>query len=113
MRQHEFPSDIAACVEHCRDCQSICLSMATGHFVEPGSRHPRHEHLRIMLICARTCGLAADVMATGVPLHQQICAACADICDACITSCRDFDGMEDCIEACERCKECCEAVISK
>lgn len=113
MRLHEFPPDIAACIEHCRHCQSLCLGMATGHCLEPGSRHLRHEHLRIMLICARICGLVADVMSSGVPLHRQICAACADTCGACITSCRDFDDMEEYLEAFERCKECCEAMISK
>ena len=101
---------MTACIEHCRQCELVCLSMATGHCLEKGGRHVEPEHLRTMLVCARVCSTAAEVMITGSSLHARTCAVCAEICDACIASCRQLDDMEECIEACTRCKESCEAM---
>ncbi|ANQ84923.1 four-helix bundle copper-binding protein [Azoarcus olearius] len=102
--------EMSTCIEDCRACELVCLSMATGHCLEKGGRHTEPDHLRTMLVCARVCALAAEVMATGSSLHRQVCAVCADICDACISSCRDLDEMDACIDACERCKNSCEAM---
>ncbi|NMG65920.1 four-helix bundle copper-binding protein [Azoarcus indigens] len=113
MAQSELSSEMMACIQACRHCQRICLNMATGHCLEKGGRHVEPEHLRTMLVCAEICGTAADVMTTGSTLHRQVCAVCADICDACISSCRDLDEMDECIDACERCKDSCEAMTSE
>ena len=102
--------EMLQCIESCRRCDLICLSMATGHCLHMGGRHVEPEHLRTMVVCARACALAAEVMTTGSSLHRQVCATCADICDACISTCRDLDRMELCIDACKRCKEDCEAM---
>lgn len=112
MTHSELDPQITDCIKQCRLCQRICLNFATGHCLEMGGRHTEPEHLRTMLVCAQVCGLAADVMAMGSTLHRQVCAVCADVCDACIASCADLDGMEACIHACERCKEGCEAMTS-
>jgi hypothetical protein len=109
---HGLSAETMACIEQCRFCELVCLGMATGHCLEKGGRHSEPEHLRTMLICARICGTAAEAMSTGSPLHRRICALCADICDACIASCRDLDGMADCIEACRGCRDSCEAMSS-
>lgn len=103
--------EMEACIATCRECQRICLNMATGHCLALGGRHALPEHLGTMLICAQMCGTAADVMTMNSSLHRQVCAVCADICDACITSCDDLDGMEDCVDVCRRCKTECEAMV--
>lgn len=101
-----------ACIALCRHCEFVCLNMATGHCLEKGGRHVEPEHLRTMLVCTRVCALAAEVLSTGSGLHRQVCAVCADVCDACMSSCRDLDEMEECIDACKRCKDACEAMTS-
>ncbi|MCK0512602.1 four-helix bundle copper-binding protein [Aromatoleum buckelii] len=111
-QQTTLSPEMLACIELCRRCQMVCLSMATGHCLEKGGRHVEPEHLRTMIVCAEICQTAANVMATNSTLHRQVCAVCADICDACISSCRDLDEMEECIFACERCKNSCEAMTS-
>ena len=113
MAHPPLPSNVVSCIDQCRQCQLVCLNQVTGHCLEKGGRHTEPEHVRTMLVCAWVCGLAADVMSTNSTLHRQICAVCADICDACITSCRDLDDMDECIQACERCKDSCEAMTSK
>lgn len=110
MNKHPLSPEIAACIEQCDQCYRICLAMATGHCLEKGGHHIDPEHLRTMLVCAEICRSAAYVMISGSSLHRQVCAVCADICDACITSCRELDDMEACIHACERCKNSCEAM---
>ena len=104
-------TEMQRCIDTCYECERICLHMATGHCLALGGRHALPEHLSTMLVCARMCGTAAAVMAMNSTLHRQVCAVCADMCDACITSCRDLDDMDACVEVCERCKTECEAMV--
>lgn len=108
MNQRPLSPDLAACIEDCQKCHLVCLNMATGHCLVKGGRHTEPEHLRTLLVCAEVCRTAAYVMITGSGLHRQVCAVCADTCDACISSCRDLDDMKECINACEKCKNSCE-----
>lgn len=110
MNHLAISSELASCISNCTQCHLICLNMATGHCLDSGGPHTEPEHLRTMLVCAEVCRLAAYVMTTGSTLHRQSCALCADVCDACIASCRDLDGMEECVAICQRCKESCEAM---
>ena len=112
-RQAAISPEMSECIELCRHCHFVCLSMATGHCPEKGGWHVEAAHLRTMIVCAEMCQTAANVMTTGSTLHRQVCAVCADICDACISSCRDLDDMEECIHACQRCKDSCEAMTSR
>ncbi|HJV24682.1 MAG TPA: four-helix bundle copper-binding protein [Aromatoleum sp.] len=109
-REMGLSEEMAECIDNCRSCELVCLGMATGHCLRKGGRHVEEDHLRTMIVCARTCALAAEVLTTGSSLHRQMCAVCADVCDACIASCEDLDEMELCIEACRRCKDSCEAM---
>jgi hypothetical protein len=104
--------EMSACIELCRRCHLVCLNMATGHCLEKGGGHVGRGHLRAMIACAELCQTAANVMTIGSPLHRQVCALCANACEACITSCRELDEMEECIFACERCKTSCEAMTA-
>ncbi|MGE5469517.1 MAG: four-helix bundle copper-binding protein [Bacteroidota bacterium] len=110
MSEITLSPEILACIQQCEECHRICLNMATGHCLKKGGRHVETEHLRTMLICAEVCRTAASVMTIGTGLHRQVCAVCADICDACISSCRDLDDMAACIHACQRCKTSCESM---
>lgn len=103
---------MTACINDCNQCHLVCLTMATGYCLEKGGHHIAPEHLRAMLVCAEICRTAAYVLITGSTLHRQMCAVCADMCDACMTSCHDLDGMEECIKACKRCKSSCEEMTS-
>lgn len=113
MAQLALSPELKACIDDCQYCHLVCLAMATGHCLEKGGRHVEPEHLRTMLVCAEICRTAATVMITGSTLHRQMCAVCADTCDACISSCRDLDEMDECIAACERCKNSCESMTSR
>lgn len=98
------------CISNCIQCHLICLNMATGHCIEKGGAHIDPDHLRTMFACAEICRASAYIMTTGSSLHHQMCALCADACEACVNSCKDLDGMDECVRACRRCKESCEAM---
>ena len=72
--------------------------------------HTEREHLTLMLNCAEMCGTAAHFMQAASTLHAEVCALCAKVCGACARSCRQLDGMEDCVAACERCAASCAQV---
>jgi hypothetical protein len=112
MTQFSISQHMSECIELCRRCHLVCLNMATGHCLEKGGAHVEPAHLKTMFACAEICQTAANLMIMGSDLHRQVCAVCADICDACLTSCRKLDEMEECIFACERCKASCEAMTS-
>jgi len=113
MPQLSISLELSACIADCTRCHRVCLNMATNHCLEQGGRHAAPEHLRTMLVCAAVCHTAADVMMTGSPLYHRICGACAEICDACLASCRGLDDMDDCLVACQRCKDSCEVMASE
>lgn len=112
MRQVRLTQEMSDCIELCRRCQLVCLNMATGHCLEKGGPHAEPEHVKTLLVCAEVCQTAANVIATGSLLRERVCALCADACDACLVSCRRLDDMEECIFACERCKDACEAMTA-
>lgn len=110
--QIALSAQMSACIELCRRCQLVCLNIATGHCPGKGGPHVAAEPLRALLACAAVCDAAATLMTIGAPLHRKLCAVCAEACDACISSCRGLDEMEECIFACERCKLSCEAMTA-
>lgn len=60
--------------------------------------------------CAAICQLAAAAMARGSECAQQICALCADICEACGDECAKHTAMQHCqacAQACQRCADEC------
>lgn len=110
MKHDIIDSRMAECIAICWDCHTICLAMATGHCLRMGGAHARPEHLQTMHACADTCQAAANAMIMRSALHKEVCALCADVCDACIASCKDLGEMDECIAACKRCKDSCEAL---
>jgi hypothetical protein len=99
----ETPATIAANLE----CHRICYAMLTTHCIETGGPHVRPQHVRLMLDCAEICKTAADAMSRKSQFHRQLCALCAEVCEACALSCDPLDGMEDCAATCRRCAELC------
>lgn len=101
---------VKQCIDDCLQCRTTCLAMAMGHCLEQGGAHAEREHLSLMLNCAEMCGTAGHFMLAESTLHAEVCALCARVCGACAQSCRQLDGMEDCVSACERCAESCARV---
>lgn len=87
--------------------------MAMTHCLVVGGKHVEPHHFRLMMDCADVCRSTADFMLRESPFHPRTCAVCAEICAACAESCRNLDGMEDCVKDCRRCAESCRAMAAE
>ena len=103
---------MTACIEACLSCYRTCHGMAMQHCLEAGGEHVAPSHFRLMAACAEMCRASAHIMMTGASVHRASCAACADICDACVRDCETLDGMEDCVRACRACAESCRKMAA-
>lgn len=105
-------SDMQHCIDECMSCHQICQQTAMVHCLDAGDMHVEPEHFRLMIGCAEICRTAASLMLSRVPLHEAVCAACAEICDACAESCESIGDMDECAVACRRCAASCRAMAS-
>jgi hypothetical protein len=65
--------------------------------------------IRLDIDCAEICRLATGFMARGSSFAQELCLACADVCEACGKECRKFPmaHCQACADACVRCADEC------
>jgi hypothetical protein len=104
--------DMHASIDTCQSCHAACLGEAMNHCLEAGGEHVEPSHFRIMMDCAQICATTADFMLRGSAHHTHLCRECADICEACATSCETVGGMQGCIDACRRCAESCRKMAA-
>lgn len=97
------------CIEICQECQDTCQETLSEHCLKMGGKHVEKEHVKLMMDCIEACQTAANFMRRGSQLHAYECAACAEICEACVKSCERIGGkeMEHCAEICRRCADSC------
>lgn len=107
MSHNILSESMQRCIDLCRRCHEVCLGMFLRHCVEVGGKHVAPDHARLMIDCATICQTAADFMTSGSHFHARVCGVCADVCEACATSCRELDGMESCVRACSDCAASC------
>lgn len=104
MSHHEHQSCIDACIQCAQECEHCAHACLGEQDVKKMA-----ECIRLDKDCAEVCWSAAGFMSRGSQFVQQICAVCADICEACATQCRKhkMDHCQRCADACERCAEEC------
>jgi hypothetical protein len=98
----------AACIEACNACAGACDHCATACLQEPDPK-PMARCVALDIDCAAACRLAAGAMARDSELASEICALCAQVCDACGDECgkHDMDHCKACAAACRRCADEC------
>ncbi len=100
-------SSMQACIDACTKCHQTCLQMAMTHCLPMGGKHVEPDHFRLMINCAELCQASANLQLSGSVYSSRLCAVCADVCQACADSCRDLDGMDNCLLACDSCAASC------
>ena len=105
-------SNMKDCIELCWECRTACQNTLFTHCLEEGGAHLESGHVRIMADCVQICQAAADSMTRNSPVHQAICAACAEICEACAVSCEELEGehMKKCARLCRDCADSCRTM---
>ncbi len=95
-----------SCIEAFNTCFSRCLKEQAHHDLSGCIRLDRE--------CADICELAVKAMQTDSPFMKQICALCADVCEACGTECQkhDHDHCQACAKSCFACAEQCRSMAA-
>jgi hypothetical protein len=100
------------CIEACNTCADACDHCATACLDE--------EHVASMATCIRNdidcaaiCRLAAGFMARGSVHAKEVCALCAQICEACAAECTKHEQAhcKACAEACTACAKACRTMV--
>src|SRR5262245_51407097 len=107
-QEEEFDADMETCIEHCTECHRICLE-TMQYCLSLGGEHAAAAHIGLLIDCAQICQTSADFMIRGSRLHQETCAACAEICAHCADACAalgaEDEQMQECAEICSQCAE--------
>lgn len=93
------------CAEDCEHCATACLGESTVAELA--------ACIRLDLDCSAACWGAAAFMSRDSQFTNEVCALCAEICDACGAECRkhDMDHCHRCADACEACSEACRRMV--
>jgi hypothetical protein len=70
--------------------------------------------IQLDMECAATCYASAQLMCMGSSHARQLCALCAEICEACGAECAKHEHAhcKECAEACKRCAEECRKMAA-
>ncbi len=104
---NQLSEETRVCIETCLECHATCYGMLMTHCIEMGGEHARPQHVRLMMDCAEICLTAANAMSRKSQFHKQICALCAEVCEACADDCAKLQGMEECVIMCRACAKAC------
>ena len=103
-----------SCIEACNACAEACDHCAASCLKEPDVK-AMARCIALDIDCAEICRLAAGYMSRASECAPDICALCAEVCDACGDECAKHPKMEhcrQCAEACRRCAEECRRMAS-
>ena len=107
-------AQFASCIDPCNAIAIACDHCSTACLAEPDPKHMA-RCIALDMDCAAACRAAAGFMARGSELAGEMCAFCADVCEACGEECGRHEKMEHCracAEACRRCAEECLRMAS-
>lgn len=97
-----------SCIEACNSCADACDHCATACLGESDIK-PMARCIALDIDCAAIRRMAAGYMARGSEFANQLCALCADVCQACGEECakHQYAHCQECAQACRRCAEEC------
>jgi hypothetical protein len=98
-----------SCIDACNACAEACGHCAASCLKEPDVK-AMARCIALDIDCAEICRLATAYMSRASECAQDICALCAEVCEACGEECAKHQKMEhcrQCAKACHRCAEEC------
>jgi hypothetical protein len=109
MAHHQHQS----CIDACNACADACDHCSTACLKEPNVKDMA-QCIRLDMDCAAICRLAASYMARGSDFAKQVCALCADICEACGKECakHQHQHCQECAKACQQCADECRRMAA-
>lgn len=110
----QMSREMRQAIESASNCYQVCKQTIV-HCLQEGGKHVEPDHMKTMMDCAEICQVSTSFMLTNSRWHGQVCGICAEICEACEESCRQFPGdqmMQQCADACRRCAEDCRRMAT-
>ncbi len=101
-----------SCIDACTKCYQTCLRSAMTQCLEAGGEQVERKHFGLMLNCAQVCQTSVDLQLSNSAFSQKYCALCAEVCEACATSCAAIKEMGECETVCRACAASCQAMTS-
>ena len=102
------PAQFDACIDACNDCAAACDRCAAACLREPDPK-AMARCIALDIDCAQLCRVAAGFVARASEVADELCQACADLCDICAGECakHSMQHCQDCAAACARCAAEC------
>lgn len=96
------------CLMECQACATACLQCAQACLREEDPK-AMARCIALDTECADMCRLAATSIARGDTHMKEVCALCAQVCQACAAECfkHPMDHCQQCAQACQRCADAC------
>jgi hypothetical protein len=111
--QHLPVIDDPLTIDECAECSLLCRELVNAS-LDPDAHQPTdRSHARLLLDCADVTRTAADMLARGTDLHEEICRLAIDVARLAAQSCRHFATPESLVvaDSCERCADACETLL--
>jgi len=93
-------------MQACEQCLTSCLN-------EPDVQ-ARVACIQLLRDCAEICAMASRYMAWNSAYAKQVCALCANLCEACAAECAKFQDAhcQACAEVCRKCAAECRKMAA-
>ena len=101
---HEYKE----CIEACLRCAAVCNHCAASCTQEEDVKMMA-RCIELDMQCSAICYAAAQLMSLGSDKAKQVCAICAELCEACGNECKKHHTQHcrECAEMCFACAEAC------
>ena len=96
-----------SCIDACNRCAEACDHCAASCLREPDVK-AMTRCIALDVDCAQICRLAAGYMSRASECARDLCALCAEVCEACGDECAKHQKMEHCRQCAEACRHCAE-----
>ncbi|TDQ42769.1 four-helix bundle copper-binding protein [Aureibacillus halotolerans] len=108
-----MPNELLACYQACIDTLRASNECYDACLLETNPAELK-ECIRLTRECADMCAFAAQAISRKSPYVEQICALCAQICEACGHACgpHQHDYCQRCAKQCFQCAEACRAIFA-
>ena len=102
------------CCNCCSQTRALCLQTMQS-CLKKGGKFADAKLCMMLMECAQTCQLLADLCSTGSGGAAKVAEACAKLCDECARCCDAMSEPElsKCAESLRRCAQACSQVCAK
>jgi hypothetical protein len=96
-------------MESCTQCHQTLMHTAMQYSLPHGGKQLMPEHFRLLVNCAELCQTTANFQLSDSPFCRQLSLLNAQMCEACAASCEEIGDLDDCVQACRQCADCCRS----